>query len=206
MICILVPTRGFTFTRTDIVIDQIKERFDIKVIRTYDKKIPEAHNFLVEEGLKTDAEFFLFLEEDVVPTLEQIVKMVNRDTDIAFVDYGVNGWSCSAKDKKGNILWAGLGCTLVKRGVFETLEKPWFRTDKVLRLNDNKWLDQEAKYGGHDIWFYTKARETGFIIQQISGEADHLGVDALGKKEVNNGLHPIFTKKSIKNFQIIEGV
>src|SRR3990167_8155104 len=130
MIAICLATRGLTFTRTDIAIDQIRDRFDSKVFRTYDKKIPDAQNWLVEEALKTNAEFLLFLEEDNVPTIEQIVGLVNRDVDICFIDYGVNGWSCSARDKKGEILWVGLGCTLIKRKVFEKLERPYFRTDK----------------------------------------------------------------------------
>lgn len=204
MIALLVASRGLTFTQTDIVIDKIRDRFETIIFRTYDKKIPEAQNWLVEEALKTEADFFLFIEEDVVPSLQQIVEMVNRNTDIAFVDYGVNGWSCSTKDEKGEILWVGLGCTLVKRKVFEKLEPPWFRTDKVLRLNDWKWLDQEAKYGGHDIWFFTKAKEAGFRIEQVGGECEHLGVKELGRPETNNGLHPIFSKSKIKNYQIIE--
>ena len=202
-ICVLCPSRGLTFTRTEIFIDQIREKFNTKIIRTYDKKIPEAHNWLVQEALKSKAEFFLFLEEDMVPSIQGISELVKQDTDIAFIDYGVNGYSCSARDKSGKILWAGLGCTLVKRKVFEKLDKPWFRTDKVLRLNDMKWLDQEAKYGGQDIWFYTQAREAGFKIVQVPGEAVHLGIKELGKSEVNNGLHPVFEKSKIKNLQII---
>lgn len=204
MIAILIPSRGLTFTRTDIAIDQIRERFDCRIFRTYDKKIPEAHNWLVEEGLKTEADYFLFVEEDNVPQLEKVVEMVNRGSAISFVDYGVAGWACSARDGKGEVLWCGFGCTLIKREVFEKLEKPWFRTDKTLRLNDWKWIDQPMKYGGHDIWFFTKAREAGFRITQISGEIEHLGVKELGKPEINNGLHPIFNKPSIKNYQIIE--
>lgn len=204
MIAIIVPTRGLTFTKTDEAIDKIVERFDCRVFRTYDKEIPESHNWLVEKALETEADYLLFVEEDNVPTLERVVEMVNRNADISFVDYGVAGWSCSAKDEKtGEVLWCGFGCTLIKRRVFEKMEKPWFRTDKVLRLNDWKWLDQPAKYGGHDIWFFSKAREAGFKITQIAGEIDHLKLDALGRPEINKGLHQIGQKPKITKYQLI---
>ena len=203
MIAIIVPTRGLTFTQTDILIDQVVEHFDCRVFRTFDKEIPVAQNYLVEEALKTDAEFFLFIEEDNVPTLKQVRDMVNRNVDICFVDYGVNGWSCSAQNKKGEILWCGLGVTMVKRRVLEKMEKPWFRTDKSYRLNDNKWIDVPMKYGGHDIYFFVKAREVGFKITRIEGEADHLRLNSIGRPEINHGLHLIEKKPRISKEQII---
>lgn len=203
MIAIIVPTRGLTFTQTDILIDSVVYKYDCKVFRSYDMEIPKAPNYLVEKALETDAEYFLFIEEDNVPTLKQIDDMINRDTDICFVDYGVNGWSCSAQNKRGEILWCGLGVTLVKRKVFETLEKPWFRTDKSYRLNDNKWVDIPMKYGGHDIYFFVKAREAGFKIVKIEGEAGHLKLDSIGSPEVNHGLHLISEKPRIGKYQII---
>lgn len=203
MIAIIVATRGLVFTETDILIDKVVNFFDSQVFRSYDKKIPDAQNYLVEEALKTEAQYFLFIEEDNVPTFEQVKKMVNRDVDISFVDYAVGGWSCSAKDKKGEILWAGLGVTLVKRQVFEKLERPFFSIDKSLRLNDNKWIDTPMKYGGHDIWFFTKAREAGFKITQVEGEARHLKLETLGTPEINYGLHKIGEKPKISRKQII---
>lgn len=202
MISILVATRGFCFTKTDILIDQVRDRFETVVFRTFDKKIPEAQNWLVEQALQTKAGFFLFIEEDVVPTIEQIFDLINQDADICFIDYGVAGWSCSAKRNR-EILWCGLGATLIKRKVFEKLPSPWFRTDHTLRLNDWQWLKQPAKYGGHDIWFFSQARDAGFRLTQAAGEAIHLKLDVLGKSEVNNGLHQIGIKPKISQYQMI---
>lgn len=203
MIAILVATRGLVFTETDILIDKIVNYFDSQVFRTFDKKIPDAQNYLVEEALKTEAQYFLFIEEDNVPTFEQVKSMVNYDRDISFVDYGVAGWSCSARKSDTEILWCGLGATMVKRKVFEKLERPFFRTDKSLRINDMTWTDIPMKYGGHDIWFFTKARESGFKITQVVGEARHLKLEALGTPEINHGLHKIGEKPKISRKQII---
>lgn len=203
MIAILCATRGMIFTQVDEAIDKIRDRFDVKIFRTHDKKIPDAQNWLVEQALKTGAEYFLFIEEDVILPVERVVEMVNRNVDITFIDYAVNGWSCSARDDE-EIFWCGLGATLIKRGVFEKIEKPWFRTDKELRLNDWKWIDSNYKYGGLDIWFFTKARESGFKITQIPGECRHLKLDSLGRPETNAGLHIISDKEKIKNYQKIE--
>ena len=59
-------------------------------------------------------------------------------------------------------------------------------------------------FGGLDIWFCTKAREKGFRIVQVEGEADHLQLIQLGEKGVNHGLHKIELKPRILNNQVIE--
>ena len=104
MIAILIASRGLIFAETDKAIDEIVDNFDCKVIRSFNKKIPDAQNYLVEEALKTKADFFLFIEEDNAPTLEQIRHLINREVDIAFIDYAVSEWSCSARNKSGEIL------------------------------------------------------------------------------------------------------
>jgi hypothetical protein len=98
-------------------------------------------------------------------------------------------------------MWCGLGCTLVKREVFEKLEYPYFRSDKALLLNDwpeIKWIEAgEQAYGGHDIYFGIKAREKGFKIIKVEGEARHLKLESLGRPEINKGLHAIVDKPKI---------
>lgn len=206
MIAILIASRGLIFTETDQFIDEIQDRFDTKIIRTYDKKIPDSQNYLAEQALATTANYFLFIEEDIVGSVDHVVQMINADCDISFVDYAVSGWSCSMREKTtGEILWCGLGCTLIKRQVFEALEKPYFRTDKKFRLNTMRWVDVKGddEYGGQDIWFFLHAIEKGFQIKQIPGECRHLGLGKLGKKEINTGLHSIFEKPKIERQQVI---
>jgi len=49
---------------------------------------------------------------------------------------------------------AGLGCTLVKREVFEKMPPPWFKTE---------WLQEGTlDFNGEDIYFFEKAAKYGF--------------------------------------------
>lgn len=66
----------------------------------------------------------------------------------------------------------GMGAMLVKREVFEKLEKPFFSV---------KWLDDYTSLMGEDIYFCFKAREAGFDIwleQDISKQVAHVGTRA----------------------------
>lgn len=212
MIAILLATRGLVFSKVIEAIERERNSINEKTILyiSTDKPIPDAQNFLVTEALKNqEVTSLLFVEEDTVPIAGALDKLLAMDSSIACIDYGVSGWGCVTRDIRNKILWCGLGCTLVKREVFEKLEYPYFRTDKTLRLNDWKWVDlpkdyQEKKqYGSLDIWFFTQAREQGFDIVQIDGECQHLQLDGLGEKGVNNGLHTISEKPKIEKRQIL---
>ena len=205
-LAIILCTRGLLFSEVLKGIERNRKNYDIKIYISSNLPIPKAQNYLVEEALKNkEIDYLWFIEEDVIPPDGALDTFLRLNNDIAFIDYGVNGWSCCAKNKETKeILWAGLGCTFIKRHIFEKLEKPWFRIDKSLRLNDWQWIDTPMKYGGHDIWFYTKAREKGFSIVQAPGECNHLCLVALGEKEKNNGLHLYMSKPKISKKQIIE--
>mgnify|MGYP001595506588 CR=1 FL=1 len=175
MIGIILPTRGLIFSEVLQGVEENRKNYETELFISSNLPIPEAQNYLVAQALANSSiTHLMMVEEDTVPPARTFEKLLQSDGDIVAIDYGVSGWSCIAKDKTGDILWCGLGCTLVKREVFEKLEKPWFRTDKTLRLNDWQWIDNPAKYGSLDIWFCTKAREAGFKIKQLKGEYKHL--------------------------------
>lgn len=209
MIGIILTTRGLLFTEVADAIERERKGHDVKVFYSWDKTIPLAQNALVEEALQDSSiDLLWFIEEDTVPPVGALQKLIDADADIAFIDYGVNGWSCSAKDKDGNILWCGLGCTLVKRHVLTDMLYPWFRTDKSLRLNDMSWIDTNPNkvYGQQDIWFCVNARKSGHQITQVDGECRHLKLVELGQPEVNLGLHIVEQKPKINKLQTIKGV
>lgn len=215
-IAIILPTRGLLFTKVAQAIEEIRQHtwHKFHIYYTNDKPIPDCLNYLVTEALKEDITHFWFIEEDTVPPIDVLNKLVNSQEDITYVNYAVNGWSCAAHEETTHkTLWCGFGCTMVKRHVFEKVAYPWFRSDKKLRLNTMEWIDVTNKdtYGGHDIWFFSHAREAGCTFLEIDGECEHLRLDSLGRPEINKGLHSIsikekITKDNIVNFSPLEGV
>lgn len=207
MIAVVMPTRGLIFTEVEKALEIERKTHELEVFRSSNLKIPDAFNELTEKAIFNEEKFthIWYIEEDTVPTKDALKLLLALDSDIGFIDYGVSGYSCSARyAKTDEILWCGVGCTLVKREVFDSLSRPWFRSDKSFRLNDYKWIDTPMKYGGHDIWFCCQARKNGFVIKQAEGECRHLKLDALGTPEVNDGKHTISDKLKISKHQIIE--
>ena len=205
-IAVILPTRGLVFTETENAISGNTEGITSKVYRSHDLVIPDSQNYLVDQALADKAKYLWFVEEDTVAPDNALADMLEMEADIACIDYGVAGWSCLTKDKETNeILWCGLGCTLIKAEVFEALERPYFRSDRALLLNfwpEIRWVDAgEQAYGLQDIWFFVHAREAGFRIQQVQGECKHLKLDSLGRPEINKGLHQISRKPVISKYQ-----
>lgn len=206
---VVLCTRGLVFTRVENAIFGNLKGVTHTIYRSEDLTIPYAQNVLVEQAL-SDPEIthVLFVEEDTVMPEHALADMLKLDGDIVCIDYGVAGYSCITRVKETNeILWCGLGCTLVKREVFDKLEKPYFRSDKALLLNDwpeIKWINAgEQAYGGQDIWFCMQARDAGFTIKQAPGECQHLQLDQLGRREINKGLHQISQKPMISKRQYL---
>jgi len=202
MIGVILPSRGLIFAETEISIEKELKRYLYRVYRSSNLKIPDGHNQLTQKALDEKCDYIFYIEEDMVIPDGGFERMINLDKDIVFIDYAVNGWSCSQR-KENEILWCGLGCTLIKSYVFKSLDYPYFRTDKVLRLNDWKWVDAGPKkrYGGQDIWFFSQAREVGFEITQAEGECRHLKLDELGNSDYNDGFHKISDKEKITKIQ-----
>ncbi len=177
---VVLPTRGLVFTKVEQAIEEMRGDFDIRVFRSRDLPIPNGHNELAKQALEEGYDWLFLIEEDTVPPKGALQKLLAVDSDIACIDYGVAGWGCVTKNPRGEILWCGLGCTLVKRKVFEKMTYPYFRADRTLRLNDWTWQElpeqyiKTKQYGSLDIWFCDQARKLGFTITQVQGECEHL--------------------------------
>lgn len=205
---VILPSRGLVFAEVEDSISRNLKGYDYFVYRSWDKKIPDCENELVDIALQNGSDYLFFCEEDTVMPDGGFGELLKAGADIACIDYGVAGWSCITRDKNTNeILWCGLGCTLIKREVFEKLEKPYFKSDKQLLLNfwpEIRWIDAPRNaYGGQDIYFCIKAREKGFTIKQVEGECKHLKLLGLGRPGINNGLHTIGQKPMINKHNTI---
>jgi len=208
MIAVVQPSRGLIFTEALNALDKGLQKYNHKFYRTHDMIIPECFNYLTEQALNDGAEYILYSEEDTVMPDGAMERLLLADADITCIDYAVSGYSCIARNKDTDeILWCGLGCTLVKSEVFSKLEKPYFRSDKVLLLNswpNVEWVSAgEQSYGGQDIYFCMMAREKGFKIKQVEGECKHLKLMELGRPEINKGLHIVEEKEKISKYQTL---
>lgn len=205
---VCMPTRGLIFAECQQALEENLEGFDYKIYRSFILPIPDSHNFLTEKALREGCTHIFFVEDDTVVPDGGLRKLIEANADIACIDYGVAGYSCTTKDRQtGEILWCGLGCTLVKASVFAKLEVPYFRSDKQLLLNNypnEEWINAPRNcYGGQDIYFCMQARKAGFKIKQIEGECRHLQLNSLGKKETNQGIHSISEKPKISKHQTL---
>jgi len=170
------------------------------IIRTNDLPLPDSRNALKEAGLKTDAEYFLLLDDDIVLPEKGLATMLfeMKKSDIAFCDYPYHSlkdgkmtgvtvyydWDGESKPK-GDIAWSGLGCVMVKRKVLEStvfrLSEYRFKREKgKLKMaldKDNHMIGGQGKSAGEDTAFYLEARANKFKIKCVGKIAKHLRIE-----------------------------
>lgn len=159
--------------------------------RVHDMTIAAARNALVEEALRQNCDYILFLGDDVLapPNLfdllhrhrEMMVTGVYWTKTYPSFPYLWNGWMHGpyVNWKVGEYFpvdWAGCDALLVNMDVFRAIERPWFSTD---------WKFVEGRQGPpigpdthpvvtEDLYFYTKARQAGFQLYcDTAAQCDH---------------------------------
>lgn len=205
MICTLIASRGLIHSRTmECVLNELC--CQDRVLFTHNLPIPDAQNNLVERALATRATHFWFVEEDNTFPQGTLIKMLELNQPVVAVDYPVGEKQYSTiMRKNGEIMWCGLGCTLIQRTVFEALEKPWFKIDHSWKITNLERMDIERieipnKYGGHDINFGMELHEKGIPIHQLP---DVVGGHLRGKPTngTNNDIYTFTEFKEILNYQ-----
>ncbi len=183
---------------------------------THDLPIPDCDNVVAEAGLASGADYLWWVEEDVIAPPGALLASLALETDVAAVNYPVGemGWSCIARNAEGHIFWCGLGCTLIRRELFETIARPWFSTDtayQIIRTNGRSELRSHAdptppekRYGRQDIYFFIRACEAGFRIAAVPDMiAGHAKVKTLGQPDTNHGAHVMDVLTEIKLEQFV---
>jgi hypothetical protein len=201
-IALLRPSRGLLFSESEDSCWRELRYFEYERLPVHDKPIPDCFNYLVAQFLETDSSHALFVEEDVVLPEGAIGAMIALDADISAVNYRLKTDARFSEMRyQGKLMWVSLGCTMVKRKVFETLPRPWFSTDYALSListgsacKEKFWDLQYSprQYAGQDSYFSFTALKAGFTIGVVPDMlCDHLKLDALGEPNANNGCHRI---------------
>lgn len=208
----LMPTRGIMFT----VAQEAYEREMINnnqipfCLRTKDVPIPDCRNQLVGEARQQDWwTHALLLDDDIVMPEGGLKALIEANTDVAFIDYphhmegfdkdklvdlsyGVavyDNWRPGQPTDDKDIAWAGLGCVLVKREVFEKMEGPIFQCTNWTYKRDidtgelrmGKAGDYEdAGNAGEDTFFYFNLRRLNIKAKKIPNMvAGHLRIERL---------------------------
>ena len=226
MIAFCIPSRGLIYSRTvQTVIEGIYALQEKGISSIYccshDLPIPDCHNQCVEQALAhKEVDTLVFIEEDHYIEPAALVALATNEADITTLQYNDKNGSPHGiihYNEAGDILWAGLGATAIKRQVFATLGEPYFRTDTLYKVTKKHLKDEKLiteyepltrrqewngkqfddiidhyQYGGLDVDFYTRARQAGFTVRKLEQyKAHHFELVQLGEKYTNNGVHVI---------------
>lgn len=139
---------------------------------------------LVVEALETSCTHILWLDSDMVFPTNTLQVLLSHDKDIVACNYSTrvqphkpvafrssNDLDARLGESDGltKIFAVGMGCMLVKRHVYENMEKPYFSIT---------WNKDYTNLVGEDIYFCTKAHESGYDIYldgSLSKNIGHIG-------------------------------
>ena len=169
---------------------------------SYDLPIPASHNAVAAAALVQPVDFVLFVEEDMLLPFNAIDLLLAHHeatgAAICVLDYpvGTPPQHSSVFIENDEVLWCGLGCTLISRRVFEMLDQPWFSASRTYRRAShltNTYLtafDEPVSYGGLDIDFCIRARAMGFSIALVPGVVcGHIKIEERSQPGANDGTH-----------------
>ena len=146
----------------------------------------KSRNMIVEQAFDSKCTHVFFLDDDMVPPRDTLMKLASHDKDIvsalyllrsfphypALFDKAYTNGKCKFTflndqlDSDGLVqaVNCGLGCILISIDVFRRLEKPWVRLGEISK---DDWCD--------DIGFFNRAREAGFDIWcDLSATVGHM--------------------------------
>jgi hypothetical protein len=132
---------------------------------------------------KVDYDFLMWIDSDIIFNPAQVVQLIKRDRDIISGLYLMEGnqyfatvqdWDeeyfkekgffkfLTPKDINGTtmpceVAYTGLGFTLIKKGVFEKMEYPWFEPRK-------HEIGKMVDYSMEDVSFCLRSKELGFRV------------------------------------------
>jgi hypothetical protein len=182
------PTRTMTRETGMALANLVKPMFGNAIPISPDAlEVGEARNLCVETALEIGVEHIFFVDYDVAPPSNALVKLLSLKVPIAAGVYHlkqvpsyplifVKGWPGAFEDyETGDLIKAdgvGMGCTLISMEVFKKIKPPWFKTCPGY---------SESNPGVHtphmteDIYFCNKAKAAGFdIIVDTSIQCGHI--------------------------------
>lgn len=122
-----------------------------RIKHVYGKKVDESRNLIVDDAIKNNSKYIFFIDDDVKPPRDVLIKMIrymdldeNNKIGVLSGDYNikdntntsvhlvkVNGELRSIDMIKEDIVdinWMiGLGCALIRTDIFKDFSKPYFK-------------------------------------------------------------------------------
>lgn len=143
------------------------------------REVGDARNYIVEQAIKANAEYLLFLDDDTMPPPNIFIKLLQHRKDIVSGLYCTKtnpsyplmfeepGAGCFDKWKLGDLVkvWGcGMGATLINMRVFTEgkITKPFFKTERLVACKDPQTLEWHYRSGTEDLYFLDKAMDAGY--------------------------------------------
>lgn len=201
-IAVILPSRGLVHSQTmeSLLENLCIFKYDWKIFFAHDLPIPDCFNVPLEKALQGNSfDYILFVEEDMLLPWNTLDKMIKKASDVVSVDYAnkKTGKPFMRKNTHDVVEYTGVGCMLVKKSVFDKLEKPYFREGCFEQQEDGTLVERvltkkREAYGTQDVYFCNSLTKAGFTIDILEdANIGHLLVEDWGKEGTNNGAHKI---------------
>lgn len=185
------------------------EGYNYEIYFSHGLPIPECFEKPLTQALRGSYTHIFFVEDDMILPDSTLDSMLLMDAPVVACEYPVSkeGQGAIFKDMEGRVVFAGTGCLLVKRGVFDKLTPPYFRTDirwgavnygDFVRLSANRITNPGLEgYGLHDTNFGIKLWHAKIPIS-VAGTIGQRKLIELGKVGSNDGAHKIEEWNKVK--------
>lgn len=199
-IAVILPSRGLMFSQTADEILQNLKGIPHKFFFSHKKPIPECFEEPVNRALADKNITHLWLvEDDMIIPPETLSKMLEADKAVVTANYPTTKkGDSSILTIKDRIVYAGTGCTLIKREVFDELAKPYFRSDIAwIPKNKGDFIKFTAvkksgeAYGLHDVNFFINLYLLDIPVHTLDATVGQRKLVSLGKAGSNDGAHQI---------------
>lgn len=196
----------------DSFIPSVSKIYDIEIYEVKDRKIDEARNMIVDYFMSKDFEYILFLDDDHSEhTLDMLEALLRCNTPVCaikcysrFFPYLPNLLDYSGLDievakykvkddiNSGSHICdlVGFGMTLVKKEVFELIDKPYFLANNNQK-EDNYFCDKLHKVGIKPIGLFDYCLPHQGINEELAFQLKEQGMKELTEK----------IRKEIPNFE-----
>lgn len=204
-IAVIIPSRGLMFSRTAEEIVRNTRDINHKKFFAHGLPIPDCFEVPTQRALEDDEITHIwYVEDDMILLDNLLLALLQEDADVITCDYPAdrNGRGVVFKAKDGQIVFGGLGCTLVKREIMDKMKPPYFRTDikwrptnlgsavMFMASNPTSKADPE-EYGKQDVNFFMKLHKVNAKISLYPITIGQRKLIKLGKAGTNNGAHQI---------------